>query len=138
MSITSATCDSFKQEILNGVHNLPTDSLKMALYNGSASLDHTTTVYSSTNEVTGTGYTAGGTAVTATVNLQSGVATVDFSTVSWPTSTITAYGAMIYNTSHSNKAVAVISFGGAQSTTGTTFQVQSPSTGPTTSAIRIG
>ena len=116
MAITQALCTSFKTEILGGTHDLDTDVLKIALYTSSATLDATTTAYSSTNEVSGTGYTAGGETVSgATITSSGTTAFVDFSDVTWSSSTITARGALIYNSSKSNKAVAVLNFGSDKS-----------------------
>lgn len=98
------------------------DTYKIALYNSSATLDATTTVYSATNEATGAGYTAGGLTLTRFTVSQSGNTTqLDFADATWNASTIVASGAMIYNSSKSNKAVAVYSFGGSISSTNGAF-----------------
>ncbi len=111
MPITTAICNSYKQEILEGVH-ASGDTYKIALYTDSATLGATTTAYSSTNEVSGTGYTSGGATLTGfTSGLSSGTGYVTFSDPSWTSSTITARGCLIYNSSKSNKAVAVFDFG---------------------------
>lgn len=137
MAITSALCDSFKQEILQGTHALGTDTVKIALYNASATLDHTTTAYSATNECSGAGYSAGGATITATVSLQSGTATVDFTVPTWTSTTLTTIGFMVYNSSKSNKAICVGSFGGTETVSGVNFQVNWPASGASTSPIRI-
>lgn len=111
MAITTAICNSYKQEILEGVH-ASGDTYKIALYTDSATLGASTTAYSSTNEVSGTGYTAGGATLTGfSSGLASGTGYVTFSDPSWTSSTITARGCLIYNASKSNKAVAVFDFG---------------------------
>lgn len=148
MSITQSLVTSFKVEILDGIHNFGTgvirastaaDTFKIALYTASATLDSTTTAYSATNEVVGTGYVAGGnTLVISQVPTSTGTtAFLDFSDSSWTTSTITARGALIYNSTQSNKAVAVLDFGGDKVTTAQTFTVVFPSSTSTTAIVRI-
>lgn len=111
MPITTAICNSYKQEILEGVH-ASGDTYKIALYTDAATLGASTTAYSATNEVSGTGYTAGGNTLTGfSSGLASGTGYVTFSDPSWTSSTITARGCLIYNASKSNKAVAVFDFG---------------------------
>lgn len=111
MAITTAICNSYKQEILEGVH-ASGDTYKIALYTDSATLSASTTAYSTTNEVSGTGYTAGGNTLSGfSSGLASGTGYVTFSDPSWTSSTITARGCLIYNASKSNKAVAVFDFG---------------------------
>jgi len=112
MSIVQTQTTSFKAELYQGVHNLLSDTLYMALYTGNANLNGATTVYTSTNEVTGTNYTAGGIQVTgATVNTYGYTAYVNFNNVVWPNSLITARCALLYNVSKSNKSICVIDFG---------------------------
>jgi len=138
MPITQGMCSSFKQQILLGEHDMDTDTLKIALYTSAATLDASTTVYTTSNEVTGTGYTAGGNTLTgATVSLTGTTAFVDFSDTSWSTATITARGALIYNSSKSNKAVAVLDFGSDKTSTGGTFTIQFPVNDATNAIIRI-
>src|SRR3546814_15585482 len=100
MAITTAMCTSFKVELLTGTHNFTAstgDSFKIALYTSSATLDASTTAYSSTNEITGTGYTAGGADLTEVTPVASGTsAGVDFGAPSWTKATFTANGALIY------------------------------------------
>ena len=104
--------DRFKAELYQGVHNLLTDTLYMALYTGNASINAATTAYTSSNEVSGTGYTAGGNQVTgATVNTYGYTAYVNFNNVVWPNSVITARCALLYNVSKGNKSICVIDFG---------------------------
>jgi hypothetical protein len=103
MAITQAMCSSFKQQILLGEHDLDTDVIKLALYTSAATLSAATTVYSTSDEVVGTGYTAGGnTLAGATVSLTGTTAFVDFTDTTWSTATITARGALIYNSSKSD------------------------------------
>ena len=105
---------SFRSEMIQGQQNLASNTLKMALYTGDATLGPTTTVYTTTNEVVGTGYTAGGNALTGvTINTDSvnNIVYVNFNNVSWPGAAFTARGALIYNSSKSDKSVAVLDFG---------------------------
>lgn len=139
MAITQAMCSSFKQEILLGEHDMDTDVIKCALYTASASLDASTTVYTTSNEVaTGGGYTAGGNTLTgATVSLTGTTAFVDFSDTTWSAATITARGALIYNSSKSNKAVAVLDFGSDKISSGGNFTIQFPANTSTDAIVRI-
>jgi len=138
MAITQGMCSSFKQQILLAEHDMDTDVFKIALYTSAATLDASTTVYTTSNEVTGTGYTAGGNTLTgATVSLTGTTAFVDFSDTSWSTATITARGALIYNSSKSDKAVAVLDFGSDKTSTGGTFTIQFPVNDATNAIIRI-
>lgn len=138
MPITSAVCLSYKQEVLQGVH-LAADTYKIALYSSAATLDGTTTVYSATNEVVGTNYVAGGaTMVGFTTGASGSTAWIDWTTdPSWAAATITARGALIYNSSRSNKAVAVINFGTDKTSTDGTFTVQLPTADATNAIIRL-
>lgn len=138
MAITQAMCSSFKQQILLGEHDLDTDVLKIALYTSSATLSAATTVYSTSDEVVGTGYTAGGNTLTSpTVSLSGTTAYVDFADTSWTTATITARGALIYNSSKSNKAIAVLDFGADKTSTAGTFTVQFPANTSSDAVVRI-
>lgn len=138
MPITSALCTSAKADFLNGVHT-SADTYKIALYTDAATLDASTTAYSATNEVVGTGYTAGGATLSGfTVDSSGTTAWLDFTTdPSWPTATITARGALIYNSSKTNKAVAVIDFGSDITSTNGTFSVQFPAPAAATALIRL-
>jgi hypothetical protein len=137
MAITSAICNSYKKEILDGIH-AAADTYKIALYTSSATLDASTTAYSSTNEVSGTGYTAGGATLSGfSTGLASSTAYLTFSDPSWANATITARGCLIYNSSKSNKAVAVFDFGSDVSSTSGTFTVDLPAAGAS-ALIRIG
>lgn len=113
MALTQGLTTSFKAEILEGVHNLLTDTLKIALYTSSANLGPNTTVYTSANEVpTSGGYTAGGQVLTGVdIDTGSGVAYVTFNNLTWTSVTFTTRGALIYNASKGNKSIAVLNFG---------------------------
>ena len=136
MSITTAICNSYKQEILEGVH-ASTDTYKIALYTSSATLGAGTTAYSSSNEVTRTNYSAGGVTLTGyTIGLSSSTAYITFSDPSWADSTITARGCLIYNSSKTNKAVACFDFGSDVVSVSGTFTIDLPAAGAT-ALIRI-
>ena len=138
MPITQAMCSSFKQQILLGEHDLDTDTIKIALYTSAATLSAATTAYSTSDEVVGTGYTAGGnTLAGATVSLTGTTAFVDFSDTTWTTATITARGALLYNSSKSNKAVAVLDFGSDKTSTAGNFTVQMPANDASSALVRI-
>ena len=138
MPITQAMCSSFKQELLGGTHDLDTDTLKIALYVSAATLGATTTAYSATNEVSGTGYTAGGaTLAGATITLSGTTAFVDFTDVTWTTSTITARGALIYNSTKANRAIAVLDFGSDKTSTASDFTIQFPTADATNAILRL-
>ena len=139
MPITQTLPTSFKVQLLNAQQNFTSNTFKMALYTSSASLDATTTVYTTSNEVAGTGYTAGGnTLVVSVVPTSSGTtAYLSFTDTSWTTATFTARGALIYNTSQSNAAVAIFDFGSDKSVVGGTFTVTFPAATSTTAVIRI-
>jgi len=135
MSLSQTLTTSFKQQLLQAVHDFDTDTFYMALYTASADLSATTTVYTATGEVVGTGYTAGGAATTTSVSVTDTTAFVNFSNVVW-TAALTARGALIYNSSKSNKAVAILDFG-ADKTSTTTFTVTMPANTSTTALIRL-
>ena len=145
MAITSAICNSFKQEILEAEHNFTAstgNTFKLALYDSDATLGASTTAYSSSEEITntsGTAYTAGGKALTSvTPTLDSSTAVCDFSDVSWTSASFTARGCLIYNDSHStNASVCAIDFGGDKTATSGTFTIQFPAAAATTAIIRI-
>ena len=139
MAITTAMCSSFKEELLKGVHDFENDTFKMALYTSSATLDASTTAYTVTNEVSGTGYTAGGQALDSpTVTLSGTTAFVDFADETWTTATITARGALIYNsTAAGNPAVAVFDFGADKTSAAGDFVVQFPTADASNAVIRI-
>tara|TARA_R100001460_G_scaffold74372_2_gene115486 strand:+ start:642 stop:1058 length:417 start_codon:yes stop_codon:yes gene_type:complete len=134
MAITQAMCTSFKQELFNKEHDLDTDTIKIALYTSSASLGAGTTAYSTANEISGAGYSAGGITMTgATLGTSGVVAFVDFNDPEWTSATFTTAGALIYNDDVSDKAIAVLSFGGDFTVTAGTFRIVLPA--PGTSAI---
>jgi len=141
MAITQAMCDSFKEELLLGDHDLDTDSLKIALYSSSATLSNTTTAYTTSNEVTGTNYSAGGVALNnAAVSLSGNVAFLDFDDAVFANVSITARGAVIYNTSsgiNTNAAIAVLDFGADKTATDGDFTVIFPTADSSNAIIRI-
>ena len=147
MAITQAMCTSFKVELLNGIHAFGTtvvrgattaDTFYLALYTSSATLDATTTAYTASNETSGTGYVAGGQALTTVAPTSSGTtAFLDFNDETWTSSTITARGALIYNSTQSNKAVAVLDFGGDKTSTAGDFTVVFPTADASNAIIRI-
>ena len=140
MAITQAMCTSFKQELLQGQHNFTNggSTFKLALFTSSASLDATTTAYSTSNEASGSGYTAGGAALTNVTPTTSGTtAFTDFADLSFTTATITARGALIYNSSATNASVAVLDFGSDKTSTTGTFTIQFPVADASNAIIRI-
>ena len=145
MAITSAICNSFKQEILEAEHNFTAttgNTFKLALFTSSATLGASTTAYSSSNEITntsGTAYTAGGKALTSvTPTLDSSTAVCDFADVSWTSASFTANGCLIYNDSHSTDAsVCAVAFGGDKTVSSGTFTIQFPAAAATTAIIRM-
>jgi len=142
MAITQAVCTSFKQEILVEGHDFTAttgDTFKIALYSSSATLSASTTAYSATNEVSNSGtYTAGGGSLTAVTPTTSGTtALCDFSDISFTSATITARGALIYNSSASNKAVVVLDFGGDKTSTSGTFTIAFPAADSSNAILRL-
>jgi hypothetical protein len=141
MAIAQAVCNSFKQEILEGIQQLQTGGnvFKLSLYTSAANLSASTTVYTSTNEVGNTGsYTSGGGTLTGQqVSLDTGVAIVDFADLSFTGVTLTAAGALIYNTSAANRAVCVLDFGGDKSATAGTFTIIFPAFTSASAILRI-
>ena len=142
MAITQAVCTSFKQEILVEGHDFTAttgDTFKIALYSSSATLSASTTAYSATNEVSNSGtYTAGGGSLTAVTPTTSGTtALCDFSDISFTSATITARGALIYNSNASNKAVVVLNFGGDKTSTSGTFTIAFPAADASNAILRL-
>jgi hypothetical protein len=140
MAITQAMATSFKVQLLNGQQNFSANTFKLALYTSSATLGENTTAYSATNEVPSTGnYSAGGNtlSVSVTPTNSGNVAFISFSNTSWANATITANGALIYNSSLSNAAVAVLAFGGDKTSTNGTFAVNFPTADATSAIIRL-
>jgi len=142
MPITQSLATSFKVDLLSGTQNFVSgtgNTFKMALYTSSATLGATTTAYTTTNEITGTGYTAGGnTLVVSTSPTSSGTtAFLSFTDTSWTSATFTCRGALIYNSTNSNKAVAVFDFGSDKQVIGGTFTITFPTADSTSAVIRI-
>jgi hypothetical protein len=138
MSILQGQTTSFKVGLYNGQFNLASDTIKMALYNGNANLNQTTTAYTSVNEVSGTGYTAGGkimTGVTISYDATNSVAYVNFANVVWNPAAFTARCALIYDATASNASIAVIDFGSDKTCTNT-FTVTMPANTYSTALIR--
>ena len=141
MAITSTLTTSFKKELLEATHNFSAsggNSFKLALFTSSASLDATTTAYSTSNEASGTNYTAGGAALT-NVDPTTGGTTgfTDFADLTFSNATVTARGCLIYNDTNSDKAVAAIDFGGDKTSTAGDFTVVFPAAAASTAIIRI-
>ena len=141
MAITQAMCTSFKQELLEAGHNFKNSgghTFKIALFTSSASLDASTTGYSTSNEVSGTGYSAGGNTLTRVDPTTSGTtAFTDFADSTFSTATITANGAVIYNDGASDAAVIVLAFGGDKTSTAGDFTIQFPTADASNAIIRI-
>jgi|TARA_X000001382_G_scaffold15114_1_gene9708 hypothetical protein len=142
MAITQAMCTSFKKELLEAGHNFKNSggsAFKLALYTSSATLGASTTAYATTNEVSGTGYSAGGSALTRVDPSTSGTtALTDFADLTFSTATITANGALIYNDDASNDAaVIVLAFGGDKTSTAGDFTIQFPTADASNAIIRI-
>ena len=137
MAIQQGLTTSFKQQMLQAGQNLSSDTLYIALYTALASIGANTTAYTTTNEITGTGYTAGGQQLTgATISTSTdGVVYVDFDNVTWANSQLTARGALIYNVTQANASVAVLDFGADK--TMTNFTIQMPVNSATTALIRF-
>jgi hypothetical protein len=143
MAISQALCTSFKVALLNGEMDFSSDTaltFKVALYTSSATLGASTTAYTVTNEVSGTGYTAGGEAITISTNPTSSGTTayLDFSDTTWSSATITARGALIYNANGTtNPAVAVLDFGADKTSTAGDFTIVWPTADASDAIIRI-
>jgi len=147
MTIAQTATTSFKVELLQAVHNFgPTspNTFKIALYTATSDIGPATTVYTATNEVVGTGYTAGGNTLAISTGPTSGnnnssipTAFVSFSNTSWPASTFTARGALIYNSTQGNKSVAVLDFGADKTTANTTFLITFPAADASSAIVRI-
>jgi hypothetical protein len=139
MTIYQGLTTSFKVDMLNGKQNVASDTLKMALYTAFATLDQDTTAYTSGNEISGTGYTAGGeTLSNVTINSGSNTVYVSFSNVVWNPAQFTTRGALIYNATKSNASIAVLDFGADKIQTGNnTFTVNLPPDTESSALIRI-
>lgn len=137
MAILQGMCSSFKQESWLGIHDLDTDTLKMALYTASADLSQATTVYTPTGEASGAGYISGGIPLTNVQVLLSGTtAYVTFDNPVWSGASFVCRGALIYNASKANRAIAVLDFGSDKTASGT-FTVQLPAATATTALLRF-
>ena len=155
MAITTAMATSFKSELLQGIHNFHNgagggtttttgtgNTFKIALFTSSATMSASTTAYATTNEVSGTGYTAGGNTLTNVDPTTSGTtALTDFADTTWSSSSITARGALIYNSSttagSANRAVAILDFGADKTSTSGDFTIQFPAADASNAIIRI-
>jgi hypothetical protein len=147
MTIAQTATTSFKVELLQAVHNFgPTspNTFKVALYTAAANIGPTTTIYTTSNEVTGTGYTAGGNTLVISTSPTSGnntsgipTAFVSFNNSSWTNATFTARGALIYNSTQGNKSVAVLDFGADKTVTNDTFQIIFPTADANSAIVRI-
>ena len=134
--IVQTQTTSFKAELYAGIHDLTTDTLKLALYTAEANLDASTTAYTTANEITGTGYSAGGNVVTGAAISSSGyTAWVTFNNVLWVPAAFTARCALLYNASKANRSIAVLDFGSDKTCTNT-FTVTMPGDAATTALIR--
>jgi hypothetical protein len=143
MAITQAVANTFKQQLLQGGHNFTATTgnvFKLALYTSAATLSSATTVYTSTNEVANTGQYVTGGGVLANISpvVSSGVAFIDFADISFTGVTLTAAGALIYNTSNTNAAVCVLDFGSDKTATSGTFTIQFPADTTAAAILRIG
>ena len=147
MSILQTATTSFKVELLQAVHNFgPTspNTFKVALYTAAADIGYATTVYSTTNEVVGTGYTAGGNTLVISTSPTSGnnslnipTAYISFNNTSWTNASFTARAALIYNATQGNKAVAVLDFGADKTASNDTFQIIFPTPDANSAIVRI-
>lgn len=139
MSIIQCTVDSFKIELLSAVHDFTSDTFQIALYTSAAQLDPSTTVYSTSNEVIGTGYTPGGLVLTNLVmNSQGGVAFVSWDNPTWINAAFTARAALIYNSTKNNRAVMVLDFGSDRTLTPAYNYIQFPTANANNALLRLG
>lgn len=128
---------SFREELLKGIHDLLTDTIKLALYTSSATLNENTTVYSVTHEVTGGSYSAGGVTLTGvSINNYDGTVYVNFNNAVWSPASFTAAGGLIYNASKANRSIAILSFGNDKTATNS-FTVQMPANTYTSALLRF-
>jgi hypothetical protein len=135
--IVQTLTTSFKQDILKGLQDLDTDTLRMALYTANADLDQNTTVYTTNNEVSGTNYTAGGNICQNVTILTSGnIVYVNFDNVVWTNVSFTCRGALIYNQTKGGKSIAILNFG-SDKKAGPNFTVTLPANTPTSALIRV-
>ena len=140
MAITQAICTVFKQDLMSPGGNLAAQTLKCALYTNAATLDATTSVYITGNEVSdsGTNYTTGGNTLTnVAISVDGTTAIFDADNVTFPNATISAQAALLYNSSNANAAIAVLDFGGVKTSTNGTFELQFPTANASAGLIRI-
>jgi hypothetical protein len=140
MPIQQGQTLSFRSDIVQGGQNLSSNTLKMALYTAYATLNPSTTAYTTDNEIVGAGYTAGGvtiTGVTITTDVATNTVYINFNNVSWPGASFTARGALIYNSSQSNKSIAVLDFGSDKLFTATNNTVTMPVNAASTALLRF-
>jgi len=141
MAITQAICTVFKQDLMSPGGNLEAQSLKCALYTNAATLNATTSVYITADEVTGnvaTNYTTGGNALTnVAISVDGTTAIFDADNVTFPNATISAQAALLYNANNANSAIAVLDFGGVKTSTNGTFELQFPTANASAGLIRI-
>jgi hypothetical protein len=142
MAITQAMCTSFKRELLQGIHRFGAadgHDFKVALYSGAANLGAATTVYTTSGEISGAGYAAGGKSLSRVdPSTAGGTAYTDFADISWDGASFTARGALIYNASDGNRAVAVLDFGADKTVSSGTFTIQFPAADSANAILRIG
>lgn len=137
--IIAGLTNSFKEQLLLGVHDFSTDTLKIALYTANAVLGPDTTIYTTIDEVSGVGYTAGGevlTNVTVSLSVTQGIAYVSFDNPTWNAATFTTRGALIYNATKADKSIAVLNFGIDQTMLSQQFQIQLPTNNADSALIR--
>jgi hypothetical protein len=139
MAIFQSQTDSFKVQLLNGQHNFSSNTFKIALYTSNANISNATAAYTTSGEVTGTGYVAGGNTLSVSVvpTNTGNTAYISFANTAWNSSTISASGALIYNTSFNNASVAALSFGGVITTNNQQFSINFPTAAANTAIIRI-
>jgi hypothetical protein len=135
--IVQTQTTSFKAELYEGIHDLIDDTIKIALFNANADLLASTTAYSTNQEVTGTGYTAGGNTLTGATVRSSGItAYVSFDNTTWSSASFTCRGALIYNSSKANRSVAILNFGSDKIVANGTLTIEFPSNDVTSAIIR--
>ena len=135
--ITQTQTTSFKAELYEGIHDLLDDTIKIALYEATADLTAATTAYTTDQEITGTGYTAGGNTLTgATVQSSGNTAYVSFNNSTWSSASFTCRGALIYNASKANRSIAVLNFGSDKTVANQTFEIEFPANDATSAIIR--
>jgi hypothetical protein len=147
MAVQQTTTTSFRVQLLQAVHNFgPTspNTFKIALYTAAANIGPATTVYTTTGEVVGTGYTAGGKTLAISTSPTSGdnssgvpTAYISFNNINWTSASFTCRGALIYNSTQGNKSVAVLDFGSDKTVTNDTFQIIFPTSDPNSAIVRI-